>query len=336
MTDAAAAGMVGAGVAGPTTADDDAITSASPMRVATEPGFGRFYVAARTIQPGELLFATPTPDASVVREGLVDHVCANCFAISDGASLPVVCTGCRYLAFCSEECRSCTATLHEAAECRAFGRLREKSPPIRMDLTTLRLALQVLYRRRRGSKSRGDGGNCEELHTGIESFSAQQNWPERRGRYRKIATAFAYACADDFEWSLEELQDVLGSIECNAFDLWKANRKRKLGLGLYVAGSLFNHSCAPNVAKVQRGSRIEFYSLAAVRSQKELCIAYIDPRIPDVQRRRSELAAGYGFFCKCERCEDGQAKPPPCCPRHLGYLVPAEDGGTWCTVCGGG
>merc|ERR1712151_688510 len=131
-----------------------------------------------------------------------------------------------------------------------------------------------------------------------------------------------------------ELQAVLGSIECNSFDIWSFQRNRLLGVGLYVAASLFNHSCAPNVARVQRGCQVEFYALTAVQMGEALCIAYINPRIADATARRSKLLAAYGFSCTCKRCE-GVAESPVLCRRHLGYVVPHLDGSEpgWCTVC---
>ena len=78
-------------------------------------------------------------------------------------------------------------------------------------------------------------------------------------------------------------------------------------VGLFLVGSMFNHSCNPNtayVANVDRAApRLAFTAARAVSKGTELCIAYHGPH----PHLRQILKNQYGFDCKCERCALGRA-----------------------------
>eukprot|EP00929_Paragymnodinium_shiwhaense_P074932 TRINITY_DN38322_c0_g2_i1.p1 TRINITY_DN38322_c0_g2~~TRINITY_DN38322_c0_g2_i1.p1 ORF type:complete len:335 (+),score=33.63 TRINITY_DN38322_c0_g2_i1:116-1006(+) len=275
------------------------------LRRVTSEALGRHLVAARPLREGELLLACEEADVATVREKLVDKTCAQCFFTKLDQPLPLACETCRYVFYCSERCGELGLARHQAAECAALARLRSCSGG-GQDTAKLRLATQIMYRRRsaRCDATTGEAAiGLADLCTGIDVFKTQLTWPERRGRFKALASEFATLCHDDFTWEYEELEAVLGQIQCNSFELSKRHRKRDLGVGMYAGASLFNHSCQPNVIRVQQGSRLEFLASRDVAKEEALCIAYTDPRLPKAARQH-ELWDRYGFHCRCVSCED--------------------------------
>lgn len=81
-----------------------------------------------------------------------------------------------------------------------------------------------------------------------------------------------------------------------------------LGWGLWTTGSIWNHSCAPNVAKERVGDRWVFMvdpaADAGVALGEELCISYLggDEKELGVAERRKRLSDAWGFECQCDKC----------------------------------
>ena len=79
------------------------------------------------------------------------------------------------------------------------------------------------------------------------------------------------------------------------------------GTATYLAPSLFNHSCDPNVdvAWVGGDAGMRMRTRVDVARGAELTICYTDGGAP-VDARRGALEHAYGFVCRCERCvEEG-------------------------------
>ncbi|KAK8018770.1 hypothetical protein PG991_007960 [Apiospora marii] len=83
-----------------------------------------------------------------------------------------------------------------------------------------------------------------------------------------------------------------------------------LGWGLWTTGSIWNHSCSPNVAKARVRDRWVFvvdqdaHGKAGVALGEELCISYLggDEKELSVADRRKRLQDAWGFECQCDAC----------------------------------
>mmetsp|Transcript_29243 Transcript_29243/g.74153 ORF Transcript_29243/g.74153 Transcript_29243/m.74153 type:complete len:349 (-) Transcript_29243:63-1109(-) len=327
---AAAAAAPPHGGQSPAHALDD--PGAPPLSVESSPDAGRYYVAARRVESGERLLEAGL-EASVVDESYLTRVCAWCIGESKKGALRICCGDCQYVSYCSDDCQVAAAEAH-GMECVALGRLKKLRTRLdREQSTQLRLALQVLYRRRY-LQLRGEGAEdaTEILCSGRGAFVEQKEWRVREKRYKAIVCALAGACGYDFHWTPDEVETVVGAIECNAFGIWDHNSSRCLGLSLSVNASLFNHSCAPNVARVRVGRQKMFYALSPVEQGEPLCISYIDPR-KTLAERRDDLVHCYGFRCSCSRCT-GPSQLPDMCHKHLGYFIMGDSQKKWCSACG--
>ena len=79
------------------------------------------------------------------------------------------------------------------------------------------------------------------------------------------------------------------------------------GSAIYAYGSMFNHSCAPNVNVTwpERNHLVEFVANENIKQGEQLTIAYIDLNEDwslNVAKRRAQLEEAYGFLCECPRC----------------------------------
>jgi len=283
------------------------------------------------VHAGELLLHT-APDVAVVLEDHVSRVCAWCFRRSQTKKLSLVCKFCKYVAYCSQNCMTSGSEIH-ACECMALSRLQSCPPRLsRADMTSLRMLVQTMYLRF-SSKICFNGGvhPTESLQSGLDMFKAQKDWRDRAKTFRSLTSAFVVLSGYDFHWVQDELDSVLGAMDCNCFSLFtNAQCRLEVAQALFVRASLFNHSCSPNVARVQRGRCADFYALRDVSEGEALCISYGDPREPP-PFRRGRLRARFGFMCACARCDTG-VQLPDMCQKHLGYLIP-RPGGVWCSVC---
>lgn len=77
------------------------------------------------------------------------------------------------------------------------------------------------------------------------------------------------------------------------------------GSAVYLLGSMFNHSCEPNVDVTfpRNDATVAFVAATDIPRHEQLCISYVDTGLGVLARRR-QLEFGYGFECGCQRCRD--------------------------------
>ncbi|KAL1677551.1 hypothetical protein EV122DRAFT_290982 [Schizophyllum commune] len=106
------------------------------------------------------------------------------------------------------------------------------------------------------------------------------------------------------------LRAILARDHANAFGLFDMQEKGEsemLGWAVYVAGSYFNHDCAPNVRKIRRGRALQFVATRDVEVGEELCISYVD--VQDTKASRAaQFAQHWNFVCGCGRCRGEKAE----------------------------
>ena len=83
-------------------------------------------------------------------------------------------------------------------------------------------------------------------------------------------------------------------------------RDRRIGIAVYAACSLFNHSCEPAAVAAFDGARLTVRTLRAVPPGGALTIAYAEasdlPSRLDVATRRATLFERWHFECACDAC----------------------------------
>ncbi len=80
-----------------------------------------------------------------------------------------------------------------------------------------------------------------------------------------------------------------------------------VGVALYSAPSLLNHSCRPNTLELFNGQHLILKAVRDIGPGDQLFIAYID-RLQLLSVRQTELRSKYNFTCACERCLEDISK----------------------------
>lgn len=92
---------------------------------------------------------------------------------------------------------------------------------------------------------------------------------------------------------------------CNAFDFFDE------GPVILLNGSIFNHSCNPNIifGKIteNNNSKMIFITIRNIVKGEELCNSYIDIFL-NTNKRKKLLVNQYGFVCNCNVCIKNIAK----------------------------
>lgn len=77
----------------------------------------------------------------------------------------------------------------------------------------------------------------------------------------------------------------------------------EIGSGIFPLASLFNHSCAPNVIRINVENKLVFIVSRPIEKNQQLFVCYRSNFYgTDRQQRREELLASYRFKCTCEAC----------------------------------
>ena len=101
---------------------------------------------------------------------------------------------------------------------------------------------------------------------------------------------------------------------------------------VYPEAALFNHSCMPNVGRLQCGGKdgggvvsARFVALRDIAVGEELCISYCSPGGSTAQRQ-GKLRAEYGFSCQCALCAGNHvAQITPMCETCMTHTIPQND-----------
>ncbi|XP_045117987.1 N-lysine methyltransferase SMYD2-like isoform X3 [Portunus trituberculatus] len=99
-----------------------------------------------------------------------------------------------------------------------------------------------------------------------------------------------------------ELQGIFGRICVNSFSITDPDQN-SIGTGVYLAGSIFDHSCEPNAYVTFDGKRLICRALVdfPTLDWTKLRISYIDI-LNSREERQDDLLRRYYFLCDCVRC----------------------------------
>ncbi len=82
-----------------------------------------------------------------------------------------------------------------------------------------------------------------------------------------------------------------------------------MGVAVYSAPSLLNHSCRPNALHLFIGRQLLLKAVRDIGPGEQLFITYIDT-LQLLSERQADLHSGYSFTCACERCLEDISKSP--------------------------
>ena len=348
-------------------------------------GWGNYLTAAADVSAGQLVYDSPQGQSlKVIDLAMSDKVCSHCGDLKSNEDgflpQPCQCGECGAAAWCSHACREKDTGLH-GMTCR-FVRplllaLRERhagfvESPAEHEAVEWTEGVNLLSLL---------GSIClRAQHLGLDGASTQAAvrsslyadilamvsniglWPPgtRHQQLLGLWTACLTA-ALPAGWVPpdDELAQLVNAQTCNVIGLWLADYS-SYGSVLEPWAALFNHSCMPNLARVQASragghayDHMHFVAMRDIKQGEPLNFSYLPSDVP-FEERRQTTAAAYCFRCECERCGAAEAKTdtdgaagrhtdgvPAASERRLpstvacpcgGWMYPL-DGARTCSIC---
>ncbi|CAG9800980.1 unnamed protein product [Chironomus riparius] len=277
--------------------------------------FGRMIVATEDLLPGTVI-CIEEPFFMSLDKKEVQTRCGLCLKKLISS---VTCPSCKSLKFCSEKCQiNCYKYFHKF-ECANFHELDS-------DDNFLLMMNRMLY------KSISTSGSLEELNTIIETIDKSLTLfdsTELKIDKKLLSCCFNLECGnvkDDFTFIdscvkspfLRNLitskyeQDILKKIILKILGILNRNSftisfKTDSAGALYPFASLINHSCSPNLDKINLGNKALFISNKPINKHEQLFLSYRRPFYFDsVQKRQKSIYRQFNFTCECEACRNDE------------------------------
>ncbi|KAK2175698.1 hypothetical protein NP493_710g01020 [Ridgeia piscesae] len=294
------------------------------------PDCGRFVTASRDVRVGEFVLVEK-PYASVLDCKHYDTRCFHCFVAVD---VPVPCTNCARVRYCSETCRKASWDAYHARECR-FLPVLLASGTGNLSLLTLRLMLVTGLRRllkhnatpNTGSVFTDAGGCYRGGYGAVYNLVTQTQYrtPNTLLQYTILALFITetlrkmdFFGGDDVSGSDDRISRVGGAIlrflqivSCNGVEVMQLDVQpqilrstpERIGLALYATAALVNHSCNPAMEVIFYGDACAMRATCNTASSDELTIDYGYLYYSTTREERHKfLSEQYFFECLCDAC----------------------------------
>ncbi len=321
-----------------------------PIAITTHPTRGRCVVASRALPAGTPILACAAAAAHVLPSARAS--CAHCFSPSQPLQR---CVGCRAVGYCGRDCQRADWPCHKG-EC-AHAEWMWRGGALRGGAGDA-VTLTLLSRLQRGlALRRGDGAATPREAALAAAMAGARVYVHTPADVEGLCSA-PRSAAPRLAESLEACIEAAGRqglwvppgsapAMCNLFTGPKLLRAALSfdpnnfsipddicvgrGAGVFPAGALLNHSCAPNCVPLfltgeaagaalgggggeagaaagralpfaARSARVlAFRTVRAVGAGEELTHSYVDLALPRAQRGEY-LKGVYGFACACAAC----------------------------------
>ena len=303
------------------------------IRIGVDDARGRGVFAKAAIAPGTLVVRA-LPFALVPNDScMLTHCCVCLACVAD----PVPCPRCASAVHCSR-CADSAALLHED-ECAALCRLAAADDKLR-STRSLRLLIRCLCARWRASCVAGDDANADWWGEGdvvadeVEDIDVLVGPPEgeddrlapgdgsddedeqRSGVMSvdllEMAKQARYYADSEMRIGHEACAALMGQLCCNSLTIYgrgPGETSREVGVALSASVAMFNHDCSANNADwaLDEDGCLVVRTSASVRPGQELCLSYVDTRLPAATRQR-RLRRHFFFDCQCVACSAGTSR----------------------------
>jgi len=259
-----------------------------PFSVREKDSVGRYLVAARDIDKGELIF-TEKAIASGPNHTLVENHCLNCLKKMENNYR---CSKCAW-PVCDEECEigenhsiEC-ATLAEHKDEIDVELLLEKSV-LYWPISALRILLL----------SKSNPGTWSIIQRMMSHSDEQKNklaWSQYKVH---LVDFIRKTCGLGETFTEAEVEHASGVIDVNSI------RLATHGHGVYGMTSIMSHSCLSNTKTIMNeDGSVDVRAVLEIKRGQEITKSYVSS-METTQIRQKRLSSGWYFMCQCIRCLD--------------------------------
>jgi [histone H3]-lysine4/36 N-trimethyltransferase SMYD len=258
---------------------------------------GRLVCSETLIEQGHVMFSNEAT-VQLLLKSLWGERCLNCFKANMKLS---VCTNCKHASYCSRNCQRSDWKQHKV-ECKHVNQLWDK-----LDANLLN-ELFVLLRLSSVNNSIGvdclladarSSVRCGSTH--IHDMHIGAIIDHNEDQYSHLLLKLAEQITGR---SFQELTVWLRQFRSNNFGITD-ELLNCIGIGVFPAAALLNHSCAPNCILRYRltneGIFVDIVATQNISKGEELTHSYVDCSLPKTCRKKRLLEV-YDFDCGCQLC----------------------------------
>lgn len=247
------------------------------------------------MKKGTTIIATK-PFAFVLHSKEKNNRCDNCLQKREKL---FKCSLCQYVYYCNRICQKESWSIHKT-ECPNLKRI---SPKIIPDAARL-MARIIIKFQQGGEEEMGyySETNYRKFKDLMSHCSDIKKNAKRMEHFTSLCLVLSDFLRDISMPNVAELMGIYGRICINSFNILDGVMDT-IGIGIYLAPSVINHSCKPNAVAVFEGTTLIIRAIEDLPSLNwsQIKISYID-LLNSTETRNDILMNTYYFVCDCERC----------------------------------
>ncbi|XP_066595162.1 histone-lysine N-methyltransferase SMYD3 isoform X2 [Prorops nasuta] len=271
---------------------------------------------------------TAKPFAFVLSSKHRTERCDNCLK-SDTQLLK--CSGCQYVYYCDRKCQKESWSIHKQ-ECSNLKRIVPRVIP-----DAARLMAKIIIK-----LNLGGGEECgyytetkyRKFKDLMSHYSDIKNSEEKMEHFTSLCGVLLEFFGNTPIPNSAELMGIYGRMCINSFNILNEDMN-SIGVGIYLAPSILDHSCEPNATVIFEGTRIIIRTLQDLPSLdwSNIRISYID-LLNTTKDRKAELQSSYYFLCECEKCKTEKPEAEAAACPNVSCTYPCSVNDDKCTKCG--
>ncbi|KAG7172655.1 histone-lysine N-methyltransferase SMYD3-like 2, partial [Homarus americanus] len=211
------------------------------------------------------------------------------------------CSGCKAECYCDRDCQRGAWDIHRY-ECKNLQRIHPLIPP-----DTAKLMAKVIFKLKNGGDQIEEKLSERKSRKFKDLMNHYTDLKDDKNRQEHLTSLIVvlrkYIGSNNLPNEVD-LQGIFGRICVNSFSITDQDMNTA-GTGVYLAASVFDHSCQPNSYVTFDGKRLMCRALVDMPSLdwSKLRISYIDV-MNTTMDRRNELHRRYYFWCDCRACHN--------------------------------
>lgn len=232
---------------------------------------------------------------NVVNRGLC---CDHCLKRKNGLQR---CSGCSRQWYCNKDCQRGSWDMHRF-ECKNLKRIYPLDPP-----DAARLLARAVFKLKNGGDKTEETIDERRTRNFQDLMDHHKDITEDEKRYEhflSLVVVLHKYIGDENLPTETDLLSIFGRICINSFNINDDNLN-PVGTGLYLAASIFDHSCEPNAFVTFDSTALTVRSLIDWKTidWNKIRISYNDV-MNTTEDRLKELHQRYYFWCDCNHCHD--------------------------------
>lgn len=245
-------------------------------------------------EPGDII-GKFKPYVYCLQQDQFTERCETCFKLSTNL---MKCSKCRFSQYCSKQCQIELWKFHKT-ECGYQTKYNTQIyPSFIFECIRLIKKLKTDKNENFSEIVFGKSRSLNDLISHVDKISKDKGKIATYRSFLLILNSLKF----DTGLTPERIFELFCKLAINGIEIHDYTRS-SIGMGLYIGGSVFNHSCNANAVTIFHGNELIVRALRKIKKGEEITTSYIQQMQP-THLRRQELLESYYFECLCEMCSN--------------------------------